>query len=103
MSDNDEFSECESLKDLAEAIVSLREAIDVRLGPDLEVMTKKEAAAYLRISKRQLERLAIERGLIAYSQLNGDGSAIRFTKTDLIEFIVSTKVPTLEEIRLDIA
>ncbi len=97
MSKNDEFGECESLQGLAVAIASLRESIDARFGSDLEIMTSEEAAVYLRISKRQLQRLSVERGLIPYSQLNGDGSAVRFLKTDLMEYVISTRVPTLEE------
>ena len=96
---NDKFDDCESLRDLIRAVVSLREMIDAQFKPVPEIMTVKEAATYLKISERQLRTLSTEKALIAYSQLNGDGSAVRYRKPDLDDFLVSCRVPTLEEVR----
>ena len=102
MSELDEFGECKNLKELSDAIISLREAIDTRLGPVLEVFTFNDAAAYLQVSGRQVQILSVEKGLIAYSQLNGDRSAVRFKKGDLDDYLLRCRVPTNEEARANI-
>lgn len=57
-----------------------------------QVMTKQEAADFLKISVHAIERLAFKKNLIAYSK---PGKSAVFLKTDLLKFLSERRIPSI--------
>ncbi len=56
------------------------------------VMTKQEAADFLKVSVYAIERLAFKKNLIAYSK---PGKSAVFLKADLLKFLKKRRVPSV--------
>jgi|APSaa5957512622_1039677.scaffolds.fasta_scaffold127869_2 hypothetical protein len=57
-----------------------------------QVLTKQEAADFLKISVHAIERLAFKRNLIAYSK---PGKSAVFLKSDLLRFLSKRRIPSI--------
>ena len=86
-----------ALEDLAHEIKALRLALERQYGIENGVLTRPEAAEYVKLSLRTLDDRVAE-GLIAFHRLGGSPkSPIRFRKRDLDSFLDNCRVPAMNE------
>ena len=86
-----------ALEDLTREIKALRLALERQYGIENGVLTRPEAAEYVRLSLRAFDDRAAE-GSIAFHRL-GDGpkAPVRFRKIDLDSFLDRCRVGTVDE------